>query len=68
MPRLLACEAMASTALAAISGSTATKAIGLPVANTVVEHALPTSNPLDDMAKATVWKRYQLENRCRKLT
>ena len=65
---LLPEEAMAGTALAAISGPGATKAIGLAAANTVVEHALPTSNPLDDMAKATVWRRYQLENRRRKLT
>ncbi len=63
LPEDLALGAMAS----AIARTTALRGVAIASANAVVEHVLPTNNPLDDIAKARAWNRYLLENRRRKL-
>ena len=58
---------LAGTAIAAIGGPAMARGALVAGANTVVEHLLPSNNPLNDLATAAVWRRYQLESRRRKL-
>ena len=59
-------EALVATAAAGLGGN-ALKGMTMAIGSEVTNHLLPGGSPLDDLDKAEIWRRYQLESRRRKL-
>ena len=64
---LLPEDLLVGSAIAGLAGPAAVKGVAMAAANTMLDAALPTGNPIDDMEKAAIWQRYQIEYRRRKL-
>ncbi|NPD68429.1 hypothetical protein HN018_08510 [Lichenicola cladoniae] len=60
-------EALAGTAIAALGGPAITKSIAVAAGSALLQHVIPTTNPIDDIDKVRTWHRYQFESQRRKL-
>lgn len=59
---------MAVTAVVAVGGPAMARSLLVAGATVISDGALASNNPLDDMTKAEIWRRYQLEFTRRKLS
>ena len=64
---LLPEEALAGLAIYGVSGTAAARSVAIAAGNVVLDHLLPTANPLDSLHQSELWRRYQVENLRRKL-